>query len=199
MSDPADAPAADEPAVDASCELCGKPLGVPVNYLNDKQACAACVAQVQADLVAEIAPANTYPLSFFGALAGALLGAGVWAGIAIATDFEVGYIAVLVGFLSGYGAKLAASWKKGHGLQILAAAVSLIGLVAAKYFIASYYVVKAAHNQGAEISYLDPEVMKAFLEVLPRMLSPFDALWAILAIGAAYRVPAPTKVSIHTS
>ncbi|MBV8643863.1 MAG: hypothetical protein JO225_08090 [Candidatus Eremiobacteraeota bacterium] len=42
-------------------------------------------------------------LGTVGAIAGALLGAIIWAAISASTDFRIGWMAVGVGFLAGYG------------------------------------------------------------------------------------------------
>jgi hypothetical protein len=45
-------------------------------------------------------------LGTLGAIAGALLGAIAWGAITAATHFQIGYMAVGVGFLAGYGMRV---------------------------------------------------------------------------------------------
>jgi len=180
------------------CALCQEPIGEgPLRYVNQQQVCFRCGEQVIAELAAERGRAAHYPGALAVGLGGALLGAAVWAAIAVVTDLEVGYVAVLVGFLAGLGVKFGAKKKKGVGLQGLAVALSVVGLLVAKYFTFAYFLAKMAGEQGVELSYFDSLILQAFPEALPKMLSGFDILWVILAIGAAYKIPAPSKVQVH--
>ncbi|MDP9017762.1 MAG: hypothetical protein M3N19_05535, partial [Candidatus Eremiobacteraeota bacterium] len=52
------------------------------------------------------------PLACLGALAGALLGAIIWAGVSAAANAQIGFMAIGVGFLAAYGARL---FGRGHG------------------------------------------------------------------------------------
>ncbi len=182
----------------ANCALCGEVLAPgPLLYVNQQPACQRCIDNIEAELAAERPPAASYVPAALGGLAGALVGAGVWAAIAMITDLEVGYVAVLVGFLAGYGVKLAARGRRGLGLQILAAALAVVGLLAAKIFIIGWVLIRGARAEGIDVAVLDPRVLGTIFEVLPQTFSMFDLLWIVLAVGAAYRMPAPTKIQVH--
>jgi hypothetical protein len=127
---------------------------------------------------------------------GALVGAAVWAGVALATDFEVGYIAVLVGYLTGHGVKRGAGKQRGLTLQYLAASIAAFGYLAAKFAMFAYMVVKLGHERGYNISYFNPRLLTTFPNALPQMLGVFDVLFVFLALAAAYRVPKAPAISI---
>lgn len=194
-----------EPALDsdpqesprATCALCGVALIREPQLVNGQPACPSCVEKVKEELAAEQATTMSYLPAIAGGLAGAIAGAVVWAGVAVATDLEVGYIAVLVGFLAGWGVKYAARGKRGQGLQLAAAGLSIVGLVVAKLFIVQWFLVKGAQQEGYDVSLFDTRTLPILFEVLPKTLSAFDVLWLLLAIGAAYRVPAASKVQVH--
>jgi hypothetical protein len=188
---------ASQPAT-TPCVLCSAaiPEGEPPRYVNNQQVCARCEAQVRAELAAEQTGTAHYPVALLAGLAGALVGAGVWAAIGIGTGYEVGYVAVLVGFLAGLGVKLGARSKRSAGLQALAAGLAVVGLLAAKYFVFAHAAVEFGKQNGIDFSYLDARTMQLFPQALPEMLSAFDILWLILAIAAAYRIPAPSKVQV---
>jgi hypothetical protein len=137
----------------------------------------------QRDLAEEI-QASTLPAVGLG-LAGALVGALAWAALSVATNFEVGYVAVLVGFLAARGVKLGSAGRPGEGLRAWAAAASVIGLVAAKYLTVAYY---AARDGG--LTPFDGRVAAFFVDNLGSLLSPFDLLWVFLAVTTAWRVAA---------
>jgi hypothetical protein len=73
---------------------------------------------------------------------GALVGAGIWFGIAAASDYEIGYVAWAVGLLAGIGMKL--GYQREDALAgLVAAGMACVGIFAAKilYFI---YVLSPA-------------------------------------------------------
>jgi hypothetical protein len=187
----------DEAADMVTCSLCQREVPKPTTYLvNAQVSCAECAAKVRAELAAQVPGGANLLVAAVGGLAGALVGAAVWAGIAIATNLEVGYVAVLVGFLAGFGVKMGARTQRGLLLQCLAAGLAVVGLLAAKYMLFAYTVVKLGHEQGVDISYVDGRILSLFPEALGQMVSGFDALFLILALMAAYRVPKAVPVSI---
>jgi hypothetical protein len=182
----------------ATCSLCAAVVPVQqMSWLEGQPACPSCVEQIRTELADQQPEGKHYPIAAVGGLVGAFLGAAVWAGIAIITDFEVGYVAILVGFLAGLGVKLAAGKKRSQGMQIMAAALSIVGLLIAKYMILAHVLVSLAAEGGVEVSYFDPTIFEIFPAALKEMLSPFDALWLILAVGAAYRVPQPSQIALQ--
>ena len=69
-----------------------------------------------------------------------LIGAAIWAGLIYSTGFEIGYVAVLVGFLSGIGVRFGASqWDYGLGPGLAAVAVAIMALIAGK--VAGYQLI----------------------------------------------------------
>ncbi|RLS34242.1 MAG: hypothetical protein DWH81_15720 [Planctomycetota bacterium] len=66
-------------------------------------------------------------------LIGGLIGAAIWAGLIYYTGFEIGYVAVFVGFLSGVGVRFGANqWDYGLGPGLAAVAVAILALIAGK-------------------------------------------------------------------
>ncbi len=61
-------------------------------------------------------------------IAGALLGAALWALVVIATGYQLGLIAVLVGVLVGHAVRLGARRRSGRSLQVLAVLLTFLGL-----------------------------------------------------------------------
>src|SRR4029453_12213336 len=74
---------------------------------NGQDVCPACAGQVEQELPASKGSALGIVPGLVGGAIGALVGAGIWAAIAILTDYEIGYIAVLGGFLPGAGGRAA--------------------------------------------------------------------------------------------
>ena len=57
--------------------------------------------------------------AIIGGLIGALIGGGIWAAIALITDYEVGYVAIGIGFLAGGGVVLLGK-RRGPPYQLIA-------------------------------------------------------------------------------
>ncbi|MBX3386294.1 MAG: hypothetical protein KF768_06970 [Phycisphaeraceae bacterium] len=68
-----------------------------------------------------------------GAGIGGIVGAAVWAAISYFTNFEIGWIAVGVGFLCGLGMAVGSQGATGHLGGIVAAVIALASIAAGKY------------------------------------------------------------------
>jgi hypothetical protein len=73
-------------------------------------------------------------------LIGGLIGAAIWAALIYFTGYEIGYVAVFVGFLSGLGVRFGASqWDYGLGPGLAAVAVAIMALIVGK--VAGYHLI----------------------------------------------------------
>lgn len=100
---------ADIPPAAAGCALCSRTLTPEITCtVNGQVVCTACAEQIQREVRQQIASGHTYLTAAIGGLLGALVGAAIWAAIVVLSNYEVGYVAVLVGFLTGVGVKLGA-------------------------------------------------------------------------------------------
>ncbi len=187
-----------EASTAALCSLCGTALTPETTSLvNGEPVCQGCTSKLKQELAAQKGSLFDFPGAITLGLIGAAVGAAVWAAIVVFTNFEVGYVAVLVGFLAGMGVKFGAGKARGKQLQMLAAGCAVFGLVVAKYFILAHYIREYAANDGVELSWFDPQIISTFPAALKEMVSVFDLLWLFLALSAAYRIPAPAQVRIE--
>jgi len=137
--------------------------------------------------------ASLLPAMLGGGVA-ALVGGALWALIVAGTGYVIGYMAWGIGLLAGFAVIYSAGGRRGVPLQILAVGASVLGITFGKYFTFYYFLKQAvAQRQGAEIAARIPIVSKGlvlvFVNALPRMLSPFDLLWVVLAVLTAWRIP----------
>lgn len=184
-------------ATQTACGLCTRPTCRKCGgYVNSRPVCKNCVAQIQQELDAERADASHIPGGLIGGVIGALLGGGIWAAVAIVTNLAIGYLAVLVGFLAGYGVFLGAGKRKSKQLQYVAVGCAFLGLVLGKYFIVAHVIMKKYPNDG--LSYLDSRVFHVFTENFSKFFEAFDFLWMFLALGAAVRATKPTLTRLRT-
>ncbi|HEY4654858.1 MAG TPA: hypothetical protein VIH22_10105 [Cyclobacteriaceae bacterium] len=124
------------------------------------------------------------PLALLGGTAAALIGALLWAIITVATNLQVGYMAVGVGFLVGYTVRFT-----GKGLEtefgVLGAVLALVGCLLGNLFSMIGFI---ANDEG--LGYF-----QVFLGIdyglVPRVMmesfSPIDILFYGLAIYEGYR------------
>lgn len=149
---------------------------------------APSIAGTPADWTTSRTVSGNPVLSVVGGLAGAVIGAFIWSGVAIATDFSIGFIAIGVGWLAGSGTLLVGK-KKGDLAQLIAAFTGFLGVVLGKYLIVCYYLSKETGGTWLG-SAVTPEFMRLFISNIGRFSRLFDILWYSLAISAAWKIPA---------
>jgi hypothetical protein len=159
--------------------------------------------KVLVDLKEEIAEtkmnASSIGPGIIGGLLGAALGACLWALIVVLTEYEIGYMALGVGFLSGYGVYFLTGKKRGIILQVIAGFSSIIGLLMAKYFLVFYFIkdmvrIEMGDIEAALIKLWSPEVFSIFKEGFVELFTGYDILWLVLAILAACSIPKEIKI-----
>lgn len=129
-----------------------------------------------------------------GGILAAIVSGAIWALIVRLTEYEIGFMAWGLGVVVGAAVVMFARGRRGLGLQIVAVLASIFGIVVGKYLILVYLLHQmtlkehGAHGAAA-ITYWSPKVMQF---VFPRLLSfasPYDALWVILAVVTAWKIP----------
>jgi hypothetical protein len=116
---------------------------------------------------------------------GAAIGAAIWSGIAIATHYEIGWIAWGLGALAGAGMALGHEDKDGTAAGITAAGISIAGILAAKVIIYQY-LTGMVEDAGLSMEML--ETLSGEDTGFGSMFSPMDGLFVLLAVGTAYKL-----------
>jgi len=116
---------------------------------------------------------------------GAAIGAAVWVGVVVVTDYEIGWIAWGLGAAAGAGMAMGHEDDDGTMAGIIAAGISILGIVAAKFFIFEYL-----KSQLAEIGITldDLGEVAAGVFTFTSLFGPIDALFILLAVGSAYKI-----------
>lgn len=180
-----------------SCARCaGNVEREETRTVQKQRVCTRCAEKVLADLAAERDVAPRLPFALAGGFVGASVAAAIWTAIAVFARYEVGIVAVLVGFLAGQGVRLGAGKARGRPLQAAAAALATLGLLQAKYFTFAHFAAEALLEEGVGAGPFDPAIVAAFPRALPEMLSGFDLLWVALALSAAWKVPAASGLRV---
>jgi len=187
--------AARDPGSAGECALCKRAICRNCrSVVNAKNVCASCRAQIESDLAAEQAQPARLPLALGGGIVAAILCGAAWALMVVVTNLEIGYAAIGVGFLTGWGVVLGARGKKGRPLQWMAIACAVFGLLVGKYFTVAHFVTTSKGWEGTSI--FDTQLIEVFFKVFPDTLSPWDGLWAFIALRVAWRIPKPTTVHV---
>jgi len=182
-----------------NCSLCKADLGTgPAQAANGHPVCPKCLADLQTELAAQAPTSKAIILGIIGSLLGTLIAAGVWAAVTIMTNYEVGYIAILVGLLAGEGAVRLSGKFRGPSLQLIALVAAAVGLVVAKVIILDYTLVEeiAKTEPTAAAGYLSPSVIVLSLLQLPLIFRPFDLIWMFIAGRVAWRIPRAKELKI---
>jgi len=198
-----EAPPASAVSADPACALCASPIPDGKGaIINGTLVCLACRAQVDREIAAERPEPGTMPRAIGAGLASALVAGVAWAAVAILTGMNIGYVAVGVGYLAGMGVVYAVGHKRAVSLQVVAASCAVAGLIFGKYLIFAHQIMgyvaeKYGAEEAAELHYLHPKLLSIFVQpgTLASMASPFDLLWIAFAIGAAWKLPAPTMIA----
>src|SRR3989344_8188676 len=93
------------------CSNCGKEVVVSQTHSykgkkgEDIYFCADCKGKIDEQLSAETKNPN-FVGALIGGLIGAIIGGSIWYGIAVVTGYEIGYVALGLGYLVGFGVHL---------------------------------------------------------------------------------------------
>jgi hypothetical protein len=177
-----------------------RPLGAPIAIDPPRPSPHASpnVRAAHAPRGAQVSPAaralfddsvsvSQFVMATLGGALCTLLGAAIWGGIAIATDRENRYLVTLLGLLAGYGVNLGAGRETvSRSLQLLAAVLAALGMVAANYIYFSYSLVQIARARGVSLGYVSHRLVDAFPGAYADAFGWIDAAWLAVAIGAAF-------------
>lgn len=139
----------------------------------------------------EFQPADTFPenrenmlVGGAAGLAAALVGAAVWAAITYYTNYQIGFMAIGVGYLVGLSMQ-----KTGHGSStafgVLAAVLAVSGCILGNLFSSCSFLADSLEMPLSELLLsLTPPL--AF-EILKEGASIMDALFYFFAVSVAFR------------
>lgn len=128
---------------------------------------------------------ENFPLAIIAGLLAAALGAAIWAGFTVITEYQVGVIAIGVGFLVAFSIRFA-----GKGLsikfQILGALLSLLGCAVGNFFTICYYI---AQNESLGLFEVLTLINPAAIpELMTSTFSAMDVVFYGIAIYEGFRL-----------
>ena len=135
-------------------------------------------------LMQEIKDNQNLPLGILGGISAAAIGAAIWAMITALTNFQIGWMAVGVGFLVGIGVR---SLGKGIDLSFgaVGAALSLLGCLAGNLLTVCILISRQENIELFNLlSRLNPLVA---VELMKVTFNPMDLLFYGIAVYEGYR------------
>lgn len=137
-----------------------------------------------AQALREAAPAQNLPFGVAAGVAAMLVGTAVWTAVTVGTGYQIGYLAVGVGFLVGISIRWAG---KGSTpvFSVIGAVLALLGCVLGNLFTGCQFLATEINEPFFQVvSDLDLETAKAILTAL---FSPMDILFYGLAAFAGWK------------
>jgi hypothetical protein len=118
-------------------------------------------------------------------LAAAMIGAAVWAGVTIVTEYQIGWMAVAVGFMVGYAVRVG-----GKGIDstfgYLGATLALLGCAAGNLFATVGFVANQESASFLDVaSRLDLTIIQ---EIMVATFTPMDLLFYGIAVYEGYKL-----------
>ncbi len=135
-------------------------------------------------LVQEIKDNQNLLFGIMGGIVAAGIGASIWALITVATDYQIGWMAVGVGFLVGYGVRI---FGKGihKSFGIAGAILSLLGCLAGNLLTTCIVISRHQNIPLLDLVFrLNPEVI---VELTTATFNPMDLLFYAIAVYEGYR------------
>ena len=127
---------------------------------------------------------QSLPMGLIAGLAAAAVGAAVWAVVTVVTGYQIGWMAVAVGFLVGWAVRLAGKGNS-SAFGMLGAALALGGCLVGNLLTGS---VVASRELGVPITEVLARMTPTFgFDLMAAMFSPIDLLFYGLAIYQGYR------------
>ncbi len=149
---------------------------------EDIYLCEECTKIAEKQLAEQTKNPN-YVLAFLLGLVFASLGSAVWIAIGYATNYEIGYIAILIGILAGKGVVIGSGNKKGSGLQIMSLIIALFAILVAKYVTLMLYWNEALETQ--RFLWASP----FNFDLITASFSPISIVILVFGVLAAYNLP----------
>jgi hypothetical protein len=156
--------------------------------------CANCADEMDRTLKAETESSNLAGALVLGLIAAAVSSL-IWYGVVVISEYQVGLIAILVGWLVGQGVMLGAGRKRGAPLQIMSVVITLVAMVASEYFVWRHFLVlvlKEEEITGIPLFLPLGDMIQLVMEGI--RLEPMTLLFWAIALYVAFRTPAARRI-----
>lgn len=139
--------------------------------------------------------ASIYVPAILAGLLAAVAGGIAWGLIVKWTDYEVGFAAWGIGFLTGLAVLTATRGLRGLPFQAIAIVCALLGILIGKYLGFVWVLQGAAEDAGGVISIpvFSRDTIDLFFDELSLVFDWIDLLWVGFAVYTAWRTLQPQE------
>jgi hypothetical protein len=187
-------------AAPTTCAACGQALWDTYYDVNGRVCCERCRRDLELAGTEGSGPGRFLRATVYGALAGAV-GAGIWYAVRAVSGYEVGLIAVLVGFMVGAAVRKGSAGRGGWRYQALAMFLTYASIVSTYVPMIAKDLFEGARKDasapaqstttpaspapgaGPAASAAPPAAAPASAPAEARKLSPGRALLAVAALA----------------
>ena len=163
---------------------------------TDVYLCSDCKTQINEAFKKEAREVNL-PKALLGGFVAAVLGCIAWFGIEVITGFQIGYVAVGLGYLIIRGILYGSGNRRNSQLQIIGVILALLAIVAANYFIGVHDLISYAgqhYPNAPQDRVLTVSLSAAATNFFQYAIDPIGLfIWGI-ALYIVYRGLQPAKI-----
>ncbi len=143
-----------------TCALCHRPITTYYFETGGKTVCSTCRNHVLAQTVSGVAASSFVRAVLFG-FVGALIGAAIYYAVLAATGYEIGLIAIVVGFIVGYAVRAGAGGRGGRRYQVLALVLTYLAIGGTYVPLAMREVGRRARATADSLAAKPPQPVEA--------------------------------------
>jgi len=125
-----------------TCARCRRPITDSYFHLGQRAFCSSCKATIERAYAATLTSRSFVKAFVFG-LGAAIVGAIIYYGVIAITNFEIGIVAILIGYIVGYAIKKAIGGAGARRYQILGASLTYFSVALAYMPIAVKGAIQA--------------------------------------------------------
>lgn len=135
------------PAPGVSCAACSRPITVDYFDLNNQPICRVCRVGLLEQMEGPIGAAVLLRAAAFGLVA-AIAGAALYYAVIAVTDYEIGLVAIAIGYMVGYSVRAGAKGRGARRFQVLAVVLTYVS-VSVAYLALALGSASAAADTGS--------------------------------------------------
>jgi hypothetical protein len=139
--------------------------------------------------------AGVFVPAILAGLAAAIAGGIAWGLIVKLTDYEIGFAAWGIGFVTGIAILTVTRGARGLPFQAIAIGCALLGIVVGKYLGFVWGLQEAAEDADVEFSLpiFSSDTVSLFFDERGEVFGLFDLLWVGFAVYSAWRTLQPEQ------
>ena len=159
-----------------------EPQEMPIDSTSDSS--ESEVSQEEIDhIISALHDQQNLPMGILAGLIASIISAVAWAGITVATEYQIGWLAIAVGFIVGYAVRIG-----GKGISkifgIVGASLAIISVLGGNFLSLIGFIANAHNLEYFEVL-LHFHYSETF-EFMKETFSPMDLLFYGLALWEGY-------------